>query len=491
MSSLQAAAGASGARRDRPASPLLVATLSLVALTVAVLQTGVVPILGVMAGQLDVSTVDVSWAVTANLLAAAASTPLIGRLADLHTKKYVLLIVLAVVLAGSVLAATTASLPWLIVARVLQGASFSLYPIGISILREELPPERMMSALAVLSAVLGFGGGMGLVITGLLMRGDAGYHRVFWFTTVFSVLVLVLAALFVPLRTATATGTVDWAGALGLAVGLSGALLALTQGKVWGWGSPLTLCSALVGLAVLALWWLWERRCDQPLVSTAMLSRRPVLLTNIATISVGMGLYFGFLGLTDLVQMPTASGYGFGATVLRASVVFLLPGAVVGFVIATVSGRYIDRFGARPVLLVGAGVGLVGYTMLAIFHSQTWQVIVAALLINGYVSLAYGALPALVIREVDTGETGVATSINAIARTVGASVAAAIVAVLLSRHSSGNAFPPESSFTIVFALGALSALIAMVLIGASHPRLRRIESVEELSESRALNREWG
>lgn len=489
--SLQAEPGARGPRIDRPASPLLVIALSVVVLTVAVLQTAVVPILGVMARQLDASTVAVSWAVTANLLAAAASTPLIGRLADLHTKKHVLVIVLAVVLAGSVLAATTASLPLLIVARVLQGASFSLYPIGVSILREELPPERMMSALAVLSAVLGFGGGMGLVITGLLMRDDADYHRVFWFTTVFTVLVLVLAAVFVPLRTATATGTVDWAGALGLAVGLSGVLLALTQGKVWGWGSPLTACSALVGVAALVLWWRWERRCTQPLVSTEMLSRRPVLLTNIATVSVGMGLYFGFLGLTEIVQIPTASGYGFGATVLRASIMFLLPGAVAGFVIATVSGRYIDRFGARPVLLAGAGVGVVGFAMLATFHSETWQVIVGAVLTNAYISLAYGALPALVIREVDAGETGVATSINAIARTVGASVAAAIVAVLLSRHSAGNVYPPESSFTILFALGAVSALVAIVLIGASHPRLRRIESVEELSDSRALNHEWG
>ena len=80
---------------------------------------------------------------------------------------------------------------------------------------------------------------------------------------------------------------------------------------------------------------------------------------------------------------------------------------------------------------------------------------------------------------------------NAIARTVGASLSAALVAVLLSRHGDGRNFPPESSFTVIFALGAVSALIAMVLIAASHPRLRRIETVEELSESRAMNHEWG
>ena len=463
--------------------------MSVVVLTVAVLQTAVVPILGVMARQLNASSVAVSWTVTANLLAAASTTPLLGRLADLHTKKRVLLAVLAVVLAGSVLAATTTSLPLLIFARVLQGASFALYPIGVSILREELPTERLMGALAVLSAVLGFGGGMGLVITGLLMRNDADYHRVFWFTTAFSVVVLIAVIAVVPTRPRSTAGTVDWVGAVGLAVGLSLLLLTITQATDWGWTSARTIGGGLGAATTLSLWWWWERRCAQPLVSTSMLTRRPILLTNIATVAVGMGLYFGFLGLTGLVQAPTAGGYGFGATVLRASVVFLLPGALMGFITALISGRYIDRYGARAVLVVGAATGIVGFALLAVGHAESWQVIGASLLVNVYISLAYGALPALVVGEVEAGETGVATSMNAIARTVGASAAAAIVAVLLSRNTNG--YPPESSFTIIFALGAATGLIAMLLIGASRPRLRPIKTVDELTASRAMNHEWG
>ncbi len=463
--------------------------MSVVVLTVAVLQTGVVPILGVMARQLDVSLADISWTVTANLLAAAATTPLLGRLADLHTKRRVLLAVLAVVLAGSLLAATTSSFALLIVARVLQGASFSLYPIGVSILREELSPERLMAALAVLSAVLGFGGGMGLVIVGLLMRGDADYHRAFWFVSAFVALVLVAAAVVVPERLHRASGSVDWIGAAGLAVGLSLLLLTITEGNPWGWTSARTLASALAAVGVLALWWWWERRCSQPLVSTTMLLRRPILLTNIATVAVGMGLYFGFLGLTGFVQAPAGSGYGFAATVLTASIVFLLPGAIAGFLTALASGRYIDRFGARLVLVVGIAIGMAGFAMLAIAHSEPWQVIAAGVLVNVYISLAYGALPSLVVREVEPGETGVATSMNAIARTIGASTAAAIVAVLLSR--AGNGHPPESSYTIIFGLGALTGLIALVLIAASKPRLRPIETVEEITDSRAMNHEWG
>ncbi len=467
----------------------LIATLSMVALTVAVLQTGVVPILGVMSDQLDVSVLDISWTVTANLLAAAATTPLLGRLADLHTKKRLLVAVLVVVLAGSVLAATTSSLAVLVLARVLQGASFSLYPIGIAIMREELPPERLMRAMAVLSGVLGFGGGVGLVVTGLLIRDDADYHRVFWFMAAFCVVELIAVILLIPQRPSSATGSVDWGGAAGLALGLSGVLLAISQGNVWGWTSAPVLASGLGGLVVLALWWRWELRCAHPLVSTQMLSRRPILLTNLATVAVGMGLYFGFLGLTVFVQVPTASGYGFGASVLWASVVFLLPGAFAGFVAASLSGRYIDRFGARPVLVAGAALGSVGFAMLALAHSVSWQIIAASILINAYISLAYGALPALVVREVEAGETGVATSMNAIARTMGASLAAAVVAVLLDR-TTAEGYPPESTFTVIFLLGAATGLIAMVLIGVSRPRLRRVDPLED-ADSRALNHEWG
>ena len=124
---------------------------------------------------------------------------------------------------------------------MLQAASFALYPIGVAILREELTEDRMVSAMSVLSGTLGFGGGTGLVVVGLLMSGDAGYHRVFWLTTGFTLVVIAIVVLIVPARPRSSTGTIDWLGAAGLAAGLSAALLAITQGKSWGWTSPATL----------------------------------------------------------------------------------------------------------------------------------------------------------------------------------------------------------------------------------------------------------
>ena len=483
----------STAEGDQPLRPrTLIAGLSVVVLTVAVLQTAVVPVLGIIADQLDASTVAVSWAVTANLLAAAAATPLIGRLADLHSKKRVLLIVLGVVLAGSVLAATTSSLALLIVGRVLQAASFALYPIGISILREELSEERMVSSMSVLSGMLGFGGGTGLVVVGLLMNHGANYHRVFWLTTAFTVLVIAIVVFVVPARPRSTSGTIDWLGAAGLGTGLSAILLAITQGNSWGWTSPWTLGCAACGVLVLVGWWLWERRAKQPLVSTRMLTRRPIMLTNLATIFVGMGLYFAFLGLTLFVQIPReVAGYGFGATVLEASVIYLLPGAVTGFLVALISGRFIDRFGARPVLVIAAAAGITGFLFIAFAHSAPWQVIAAGILANAYISLGYGALPALIVSEVAAGETGVATSMNAIARTIGSSVAAALVAVLLARTINGTSLAMESSFVAIFIAGASTAGLAMILIALSRVQARGIDTVEARYESRAMNHEWG
>ncbi|MCV7369520.1 MFS transporter [Mycolicibacterium duvalii] len=485
------------ARADIPAAEgvrdgrVLIAGLSVVVLTVAILQTAVVPVLGVIAEQIGTSMVAVSWAVTANLLAAAAATPLIGRLADLYRKKRVLLAVLIVVLVGSVLAATTTSLPLLIVARVLQAASFALYPISIAILREELRPRRVVPAMAVLSGTLGFGGGTGLVVVGLLMAGEADYHRVFWLTTAFTLVVIALVVFIVPDRARTAHGSIDWLGALGLAVGLSAVLLAVTQGTTWGWDSPRTVASFVGGAAVLVGWWQWERRCPRPLVSTQMLVRRTMLFTNLATIFVGMGLYFAFLGLTQFVQMsPEVAGYGFGATVLQASVVYLLPGAVTGFVIALISGRFIDRFGARPVLIVAAFAGVAGFLLIAFAHASPWQVILANVLANAYISLGYGALPALVVSDSEAGETGVATGMNAIARTVGSSTAAAVVALLLGRTTAAGT-PAQSSFVAIFGLGAMTAVLVMGLIAASKPRREQSPSEEARYESRAMNHEWG
>ena len=130
-------------------------------LLVSALQTLVVPVVANIQADLGVSATSASWVVTANLLAAAVFTPMLGRLGDLHGRRPVMLGVLAIVLAGSLLAAVTSSLPLLVVARVAQATSFGLFPLSIGMLREELPPARLTGAMALVSGMLAVGAGLG------------------------------------------------------------------------------------------------------------------------------------------------------------------------------------------------------------------------------------------------------------------------------------------------------------------------------------------
>lgn len=454
------------AARNRSGTPTgagrpLVVTLSVVVLSVAFLQTVIVPVLGAIAVQLREPAVSVSWVVTANLLAAAAATPLIGRLADLRSKKRVLLCILALILGGSLLAATTASLPLLLLGRILQGSAFALYPVAVSILRDEIRPERLARSITALSAMLGLGGVLGLAVTAVLMTDGARYQRVFWLCTLFSAAVIVAVWRVVPDRPRYGRADIDWLGGIGLAVGLAAVLLAITQGSRWGWMSPATLAAAALGMIALGFWWFWSRRCANPLVSISMLSRRPVLLANLATLLVGMGLYFWFLGTVGFVEAPVSSGYGFGAGVRSASMEFVLPGFLAGVVVALVAGRYIERFGPRVVFAAGASAGALGFASLLLWHSDPWQVVLAGLLINAYISLSYAALPIMVIAEVGDGETGIATSLNAIFRLVGSAIGAALFGALESPGAGGRI--PESAFDVVFNLGAATAVMACLL----------------------------
>src|SRR3954463_15559388 len=114
-------------------SRLALPVASYAVLLVSALQTLVVPVVADIQADLGVSATSVSWVVTANLLAAAVLTPMLGRLGDLYGRRPVMVGVLAVVLAGSVLAATTSSLALLLVGRVAQAASFGLFPLSIGV----------------------------------------------------------------------------------------------------------------------------------------------------------------------------------------------------------------------------------------------------------------------------------------------------------------------------------------------------------------------
>jgi predicted MFS family arabinose efflux permease len=477
---------------------LLVLTLALGVTTLSLLQSLVVPVLGVIEEQLHVSPGAAGWVLTANLLAAAVLTPVLGRLGDLRGERPVILGILVAVAAGTLLAIVTSSLPLLLLGRILQGASYGLFPLSISVLRRELPEARLSVAMSVVSSTLAVGGVVGLVATGLLVGDGGDYRRPFWIGLVVTLLSLLLAFLVLPDRPSSGSGRVDWWGAVVLGAGLVLLLLPVSQGHTWGWDSP-AVAGCLAGSAlVLAGWVVLQRRTAQPLVRPGLLADRRTVVPNIAGLMTGVALFASFLVVLQYVQAPPdVTGYGFGASVLEASVVYLLPGGIAGIVVAPFAGRVVHRVGALPTLLAGAVSGVAGFLLLAFLHGERWLVVVAGLLTQLSVTVAYAALPALVVQAVREDETGVANAVNSIARSVGQALGSTLaVSLIAAGFDAATGFPRESAFTQVALIGAGATLAVMVVsvVGLLADRRggtgRRADPLTEVEEATARAGEW-
>jgi MFS family permease len=343
----------------------------------------------------------------------------------------------------------------------------------------------------VVSGTLGIGGGLGLVLTGVLTRNGGDYHRIFWLSLGVTLAALVLAAVTVPSRPPEAGGRTDWIGAGVLGIALVLLLLPLSKGHEWGWTSGTTLACFGGAVLVSLIWLAVEHRVRAPLVTPQMLRSGPLMITHAAGLFVGVAMFVGFLGVSGFVQAPASGGYGFSATVLAASSVYLLPGALSGVVTAPLGGRLVHRFGARATLLSAALLGAAGFTLMALLHTASWEIIVGALAVNTAVSIGYAAMPALIVAEVTPSETGVANSVNSIARALGSSLASAVVVTLLASSSGPDGLPTESAYVQAFTLGAVGLLVAAVLVRLGLPRLPAPDEPEaELEAATAYAGEW-
>src|SRR3954467_3614232 len=179
------------AEKAAPRPALVIIVLASCGLAVSLMQTLVVPLLPQFPTLLNTSPANVAWLVTATLVAGAVCAPLLGRLGDMYGRRRMLLVSLGLVVVGSALGAVAPGVEVLIVARVLQGASLGVVPLGISIMRGVLPEGRVGSGVALMSSSLGIGGAIGLPITGLVAE-NLGWRWLFAGAAVLCVVLLVL-----------------------------------------------------------------------------------------------------------------------------------------------------------------------------------------------------------------------------------------------------------------------------------------------------------
>jgi MFS family permease len=443
---------------------LIVVVLAFCGIVVALMQTLVLPLVASLPRLLDTSAGNASWVVTSTLLAGAVIVPITGRLGDMFGKRRMLIISLAVLSAGSVLCALTSSLVLMVVGRVLQGAAMGAIPLGISILRDELPRERVGSAVAAISATLGVGGAIGLPASALIAQAG-GWHMVFWVSVVLGVVCVGLVALLLPESSVRAPARFDALGALGLATGLMAFLLAMTEGANWGWTSATTLGVFGGGVVVLLGWAGMELRTAAPLVDLRVTARPKVLFTNLSSVMVGFCMYGMSLVFIQLLMAPRATGYGLGQSMVRAGLE-LAPGGIVMMLLAPVSALISARKGPKVTLMLGALVMGAGFAVALLLTSTVWQVMLVAMIIGAGIGIAFAAMPALIIGGVPLTETAAANGLNSLMRSIGTTTSAAVMGTVLAHMTMKLGpimLPSRGAFHAAFLISLVGAALALML----------------------------
>ncbi len=446
----------------RRSSRLITAILCLSGTVVALQQTMVIPLLPDFPKILGVSADDASWLVTVTLLTSAVATPIVSRLADMFGKRRMMLISMTMIVVGSLVAAIGGNFVALLIGRGLQGFAISMIPVGISIMRDELPKEKVASATALMSATLGIGSALGLPLSGLIFE-HLGWPAIFWLSAIVGVLLIIAVAVVVPESSVRTRGKFDFLGAVMLSTALTAILLAISKGARWGWTSELTLLMFVIGIVTLALWFPYELRVTQPMVDLRTSAKRPVLLTNVASILVGFSMYANNLSTTQQLQMPKISGYGFELGVMAAGLCMIPAGLAMVF-FAPVSANITKRFGAKITLIVGGTVLALAYIARVFLTGSIALIIISAAVVSIGTAIAYSAMPMLIMRSVPITETASANGLNSLLRSVGTSTSSAVVAAMLTSmvipSGPGEGLPSIDAFKNIFWLAALAAVAA-------------------------------
>ena len=394
--------------------------------------TLMVPVQALLPALLSASRAQTAWVITITVLVAAVATPIAGRLGDLYGRRRVILVLIATMIAGSIVCALAPDLPVLLIGRAMQGTMAGVIPLSMALLPQLVTRRTMGPGVGAISATFGIGGALGLAVSALVLEG-LSWRALFWLSVVVGAVALLLIVIIVPVPQVPdgRRPRFDLLGAVTLIGGLVPLLLAISQGSEWGWGSGVTLVCGLGGAGLLAVWSRTQLRRTDPLVDLRLAARPAVLLTNLASLALGFGLFAANIIYPQLLQSPTRVWPNFGLSPFEASLVVMCSGLVI-IVLAPLAGAASVRFGPQRVFVAGSIAVAVSYLFGWAVHDQVWAIMVANILIGIGIALAFASIPLLIIGSVPAVDAGASNGVNSLFRALGTSTCAAVIGSTLA-----------------------------------------------------------
>jgi MFS family permease len=290
----------------------------------------------------------------------------------------------------------------------------------------------------------------------------------------------VAAVAFIPESPIRAPGEIHWLGGGLLSAWLVALLVAVSEGPTWHWGSAKTLGLFFLSALLAGAWVRSENRSRHPLVDMTMMRLTGVWTTNAAALLLGFGMYTAFVLIPQFVQTPTSTGYGFGASVSQAGL-YLVPTTIALLITSPIGGRLSSLVGSKVPLVLGSILTTIAFVVLAMAGSR-WEIYLAATLVGAGVGFAFASMANLIVEAVPAGQTGVATGMNTIVRTIGGAIGAEIASSVLAGHLLSSGEPAKDGYTLTFWI-CVAVLVVGVLATLAVPgRRRRQTQPLELAE---------
>jgi len=406
-----------------------------------------VPLLTSLESSYHISAVSASWITLIALLSGAAFVPTLCRLGDtMGWKKSLAIAGLGCLAVGALIAAVSSTLPLLLVGRAITGVGLVMFPMVAGIINDEFPVMRRKVAIALMSAFLFLGIGIGGVIAGLILEHHASFRIVFWGACVLPALGLLGMIFFVPNGRGRPPGApanwwqaVDFFGALGFAIPAIALDIAFSEEGTWGWASWEVIFLIVIAVAVAIAWVLYERQARNPLVDQRVFWCRPMWVNNAVSILAGFGLLGALVATSTFAQLPHVPGLnGLGeGPVVGAWVV--VPAEWATVLMGPITG-YLSRFsGKGPFLFAGCVLEGLGLLLVIAFHGSVAELVLCMIVTGIGVGMVVSSFGLIYVEDIPPEHVGRLFGISPILATgVGGSIGVAVFAQFLT----SNSLPP-------------------------------------------------
>lgn len=491
----------------------ILAILSGIATMVLYAETMLVPAIPHLINDFGITYNISSWILSSYLISGAISVPIAGKLSDIYGRKRILLIVMIIYTAGVVGGGVSTDIYSLLISRTVQGIGMSVFPIVFAIVQDQFPRNKVSIAQGTLASMFAFGGVLGLLVGGNIIE-HFDWRMTFYSVIPIAVLLIIIILRYVRVKEPTekiltrkkqeelsdeeskgsdeyprqqqstkdthksSISKLDIKGAIFLAISITSFLSALsfvqssdnnkTEQKQFFIPWEILLLS-IVGFGSLTAFILVERRSSSPLIDLNLISRKPILISNIIVIIWGICTFAIFQTIPILVQSPVITG-GIGGNAIDAAII-QLPFSITSLVFGPTSGIIISRIGSSKVTLIGAVITTISLIGTLIFHANAIQLAINLAIVGvGLALLNVGQLNVNTI-SVSPRNIGVSLGVNTLLRYIGSAIGPAVAGMLMQANQSvintadgiSRSFPSRESYNFIFLFILITAAITILL----------------------------